>query len=273
MLQINRKYLNIHWWNHALRTRLNDSISGIGFRPHDVSLRVNGLDFRFHVATPLAQNWYEHPDQHSLEMEAIAELMPVAGATVFECGGHHGRDCVLLARLAGPEGRVVSFEPHPENIEVLRRNVRLNDLTNVTAVHAAVGSQAGTARIKARSNAKITTRGKGISVPATTVDGYAAETGIWPDVIKIDVEGFEFEVLRGAREAIRRGAAVLVEVHCDILADFGSEPADFWGLVDAAGCNVYLQRNDSTPAVPVDAGAALSGRPHVFVIPKQPAVI
>jgi hypothetical protein len=73
-------------------------------------------------------------------------------------------------------------------------------------------------------------RGRTVSVPTVTIDGFGAREGLQPSFIKIDVEGAELAVLRGARETIRRGGAGLslfVELHPSIWSLSGTTRADF----------------------------------------------
>lgn len=262
------KYLNARWWRSALAPRWADAITSLGFSPYDAKLIVNDIPFTFAVATPLAKNWYARNENiHSHEIEALSAL-GLKGATVFECGGHHGRDCILLAKMVGTEGHVVSFEPHPANIDVLRRNIELNQLQNTTAVHAAVGSKPGSLSIRSRSNAKVTNRG-GIEVPVVTIDGWAEKHDLWPDMIKIDVEGYEFEVLRGAKNALKRVPALSVELHCDIVGEFGSNPEDIWGCIDLSKYDIFLQRHDGVAAEPITEAQRLEGRPHLLFVPHR----
>jgi FkbM family methyltransferase len=261
--------MRLEWWSAALRSRLGDMISSIGFSPYDAELTVNDIPFSFAVTTPLAKNWYARAQNiYSHEIAALAGV-GLKGATVFECGGHHGRDCVLLAKMVESEGRVVSFEPHPDNIHVLRRNIELNGLRNTTAVHAAVGSRGGKLFIRARSNAKVANGGRGIEVPVVTIDDWAESRGIWPDLIKIDVEGYEFEVLRGATKALARTPALSVEIHCDIVGEFGASPDEIWKLVDASGYDVLIQRHDGVAAQPLAGPIRLEGRPHLLFVPVR----
>src|SRR3954453_6090680 len=210
MLHVRRKYVDYDWWIQVVKSRLNDAVSSIGFKPHVANLTVNDVTFQFMVATPLSKNWYATQENlHSYEMQAVSELMKLQGSVIFECGGHHGRDCVLLASMAGSDGHVVTFEPHPDNINVLRKNIEVNRLDNVTAIQAAVGSTSGNIFIKSRSNAKVSLEQRGINVPLVTIDEWAEKENIWPNIIKIDVEGYEMEVLQGAQKVLERTPAVL----------------------------------------------------------------
>jgi hypothetical protein len=74
-----------------------------------------------------------------------------------------------------------------------------------------------------------------ITCPATTIDAFCRERGVVPDVIKIDVEGFETAVLRSAEHALHRPVAVICEVHPAQLAVAGSSIEELESLVAAAG--------------------------------------
>ncbi|HWJ72454.1 MAG TPA: FkbM family methyltransferase [Kaistia sp.] len=272
MITAGSKYLNGAWWYNALNSRFRDAVAGIAFSPHVETLSVNDIAFQFYVATSQAKNWYAHGDMQSHEMRAVLDLVEPHGATVFECGGHHGRDCVVLAYMIGEQGRIVTFEPHPDNARIIERNVELNDLTNVTVVNAAVGSATGELHIRDRSNAKVSLSGGGIRVPVETLDDWSSANLLYPDFIKIDVEGYEFEVLRGAANIIRdRSPAVLVELHCDLAREFGNVPDDIWGFFDSQRYFVHLQQDDSVPARIAGFGDSLSGRPHLYFVPRNAA--
>ncbi|WP_093000856.1 FkbM family methyltransferase [Rhizobium sp. NFR07] len=231
-------------------------------------MTVNDIPFDFVISTPLAKNWYARkPNDYSPELAALAAL-DLRNATIFECGAHHGRDCVVLAKMVGPNGCVVSFEPHPDNVDVLKRNVKLNNLDNVVTVGAAVGASPGSLFIRSRSNAKVSRRGSGIEVPVVTVDGWAEQHGLWPDIMKIDVEGYEFEILRGAQKALARTPALSLEIHCNIVREFGWKPDDIWNLVDASKYDVFIQRIDGMAAEPLLRPEGLEGRPHLFFKPR-----
>jgi FkbM family methyltransferase len=269
MLRIGKKYVDYEWLVHVVKSRMSDAISSIGFKPYVANLTVNNISFQFIVATPLSKSWYATQENlNSYEMQALSEFMKPQGSVIFECGGHHGRDCVLLASMAGRNGHVVTFEPHPANMDVLCKNIEINCLDNVTAIQAAVGSRPQDIFITSRSNAKVSFRKRGINVPVITIDEWAEKENIWPDIIKIDVEGYEMEVLKGSRKALSRTPAILVELHCNIVDDFGFSPEDIWALIDTSRYNVYMQKHDAARAEPITVGTKLSGRPHLFFVPR-----
>ena len=146
---------------------------------------------------------------------ALAELLTPA-AVCFDVGANVGFYSLLAARIVGPEGRVVAFEPHPENVKALERNVRANGLANVVVVPKAVSRTSGGARLAGSDRATAhLDESRGLDVDTITLDEFvAAEPSLAPSVVKIDVEGHELEVLAGAQRTLEAGRpAIVCEQH------------------------------------------------------------
>jgi FkbM family methyltransferase len=145
-----------------------------------------------------------------------------AGATVIDIGAHIGYYTLLLAKCVGPAGRVISFEPLPVNLTLLRQNVQLNDLQHVQVKAQAVFSRNEELTITVPDHAPnsgeasvLPVEGaKQFRVPATTLDSFCSGTGCRPDFLKMDVEGAEYDVLLGAKETIAQSRPkMLIELH------------------------------------------------------------
>jgi FkbM family methyltransferase len=169
--------------------------------------------------------WHLHPHYES----ALATFLRArvrAGQCCFDVGANIGIYVMQIARWVGPGGRIVAFEPNPRTFEVLARHVRMNDMADrVTLVPLAAGRAAGAARLfddqagsglsrLGRPNPAIGGPVAATDVQVTTIDAYCARTGLLPDWLLIDVEGYEFDVLAGAADTIRRcRPGVVVELH------------------------------------------------------------
>lgn len=113
-------------------------------------------------------------------------------------------------RAAAWDMKVYSFEPNPENVRGLRRNLELNHLS-VELLECALGSAEGRANFSPNGAlSRITTSGE-VGVPIRTLDSFELEQ---VDLLKVDVEGYELEVFQGARKTLERfHPALVVEMH------------------------------------------------------------
>ena len=154
------------------------------------------------------------------------------GMVALDIGANVGAYSTLLGRWVGADGAVFAFEPAPRAFEGLVRHVRLNGLTGIVRpIWAAVGEAPATAPFvlagtvgESRLATAADKAPDAISVRVLAVDEFCERERIAPDFIKIDVEGSELAVLRGARETIRarRGKlALFVEMHPSIWPALG----------------------------------------------------
>jgi FkbM family methyltransferase len=145
--------------------------------------------------------------------EAAAFLQP--GMIAADLGANIGPFSVLASRLVGPRGRILAVEPVHSNYHSLCRALHLNALSNVTPLELALGHQVGTVRLSlspdpSGHSAVLPHGERFLEVPMTTLDNLCVQEDVGRlDFVKIDVEGFEPEVLRGGRESIVRFRPVI----------------------------------------------------------------
>ena len=130
------------------------------------------------------------------------------GDTVVEVGANIGAHTVALAQLVGPTGTVHAFEPQRIIFQMLCANVSLNGLTNVHTVQAGLAAAPGNLQVPPQDYAGpgnfggiSLSPGQGETVALRTLDELALPA---LRLLKIDVEGMESEVLRGAADTIKR---------------------------------------------------------------------
>ncbi|HLY99237.1 MAG TPA: FkbM family methyltransferase [Candidatus Angelobacter sp.] len=159
------------------------------------------------------------------DVQSAMQTVARSGQVVYDIGANVGFFTVIAARLVGPSGRVVSFEPLEANFLLLRHNAQLNGFTHVVANNFALADRDGTAEFLL---SKDPTFG-GLASSAKEVDNQAGKTEVrvfrldsvvqrdslpLPGIMKIDVEGAEAAVLDGAAETIRKARPILIiELH------------------------------------------------------------
>ena len=143
-------YLKWYIWEHG-RVLINS----LNFKPYTISREVLGEKIDFFVGNPTGKSWYDGgdtwydgsttPDE---EMKFVRNELVHPGAVVIECGAHHGFTTILLSRWVGDDGKVIAVEPIPDNAAIIRKNVKLNGLSNVTLVEKATGANDGYVSMK-----------------------------------------------------------------------------------------------------------------------------
>jgi FkbM family methyltransferase len=106
--------------------------------------------------------------------------------------------------------KVYPFEPNPENVKLLKRNAEINHLP-VQVQEFALGSSEGTANLSQNGATSRISDMMGVSVPVRTLDSFGLQQ---VDLLKVDVEGYELEVFKGARETLARcHPDIMIEMH------------------------------------------------------------
>jgi FkbM family methyltransferase len=147
------------------------------------------------------------------------------------------------ARRVGPAGQVHSFEPDPRAAESLRRNSALNGFAQIEVNELALGAEPGHVRlVRMPGYTGLTSRysirdGEGFEARVTTLDLHFAERRRLPDLVKIDVEGMEHEVLRGARGLFsgERPPVVVFEANARFFASAGTSYRQVLSWLGEAG--------------------------------------
>ena len=144
------------------------------------------------------------------------------GKTIYDIGGYIGIFAMFFGQRTGVNGICYSIEPNPANIEELSYHLRLNGIKNVHAFNIGLGTESREMDLvldplyPARGSlAKDTSEGKTIKVKIVPLDEFVREKNLRPpDFVKMDVEGFEMEVLGGMARTIKRyKPTMFIEIH------------------------------------------------------------
>jgi FkbM family methyltransferase len=187
-----------------------------------VILRGVGQGLRFNVA---ASHSAFILGNHEPEVQDLLAKVLRPGMVYYDVGANVGFFPVMAARLIGPSGRVVCFEPLPRNARQIAYNAALNGFSNIEVRCEALGGSNRTEVFNTSAEptwGMLSTVGKPpvqasgqITVEVRTLDSLCDAGGLpSPDLIKIDIEGAEAEALNGALATLGRARPVLViELH------------------------------------------------------------
>lgn len=259
-------------WEHtppALQRRLRPALAVLRRRgrrhtplpegaPPDLPAEAVELD------TSIGTLWFDGADTLLIQWVRSqgvweADVMKLLGRTLrpggvfVDVGANVGFHTVLAAQLVGETGRVFAVEPAPWTLQLLRANVWRSGV-DVTVLPVAASTDRGTVRLalepEHRSGAHLTESAEGVvEVEAVPLDELLPDVAA--DVIKVDVEGAEPLVLRGAARLIDRSPQLVVVVEFRNETHFsGESPADVLALYRSLGFELCLLRRngDLTPA-------------------------
>lgn len=219
-------------------------------------MEIGGLTANFHVRTPWELRSLEPAgdfgkERHILELLA-STVRP--GDVVYDIGSNFGFYTVLLAKAVGPNGVVIAVEPESQSYDHLQENLKLNALTNVRSFRLGLGDQSGEAKLFLGEVAGASSLGQSSEtahsykwVQVVEGDHLVEEKSLpVPRVVKIDVEGHEWAVIRGLCQTLARPECELVccEIHPQLLPA-SVQPQQVLDLLRLLGFNridVYERR-------------------------------
>ena len=196
------------------------SIKQIGFLVGDKAATLSG-------AHPAYLSAFDGQQTAGNALSGFIKALP-ENALYVDIGANVGAT-VVAAALLRPDITIVAFEPVPSNFQLLVRNVADNGLTNCKLVNAAVGDRTGEVLISDNGPWSLIGAGS-VSVPLVTLDDYfqTAPQGRPVDLLKVDVEGYEPQVIFGAKRTIEQSRApIFMEFNSWTLLCQGCNPLNF----------------------------------------------
>jgi len=209
----------VDWLWDLLRPHYEKLVGLIG--QHGLPRKINGTDQLL-----ILPRWREvresyEPDVWKTVMESVS-----SGDVVADVGAFIGLYTLALAKRVGPSGKVIAFEPDPESFASLRSHIEMNRVSDrVELIPAVVAARNGVIHFKAGlasgSHVSPVSGQDTHTVPCVRLDTVMANRRL--DILKIDVEGYELEVLEGAIELLQNirccPRSIFIEVHPFIWPD------------------------------------------------------
>jgi len=227
---------------HSLRS-IRDQIAIRTFAPKIVDHTYGGIKLRVRIADKISARWYDRDFDELPEITFLKQKRLNRGSLVFDLGAHHCVIGLILARIVGDTGRVIAIEAGQHNFDIAVENKNLNAAQNLSIVRAAV-AEAGRDTVSFTGGINGSISGFGDSVCAKSIDELASEYGE-PDVIMLDIEGYESRALEGAKETLKSKADWYVEVHSGCgLESFGGSASEVVKIFRDHGYTLYCQTDE-----------------------------
>jgi FkbM family methyltransferase len=246
------------------------------FKPYIArNRRMAGFTFDMWITDPVAEEWYGGKSSHDLP-ECVWLFSHIrAGMRVADCGAHHGFLTIPLSKAVGPTGVVGAWEALPRNAAVINENLALNGCHNVFVHPLALGDERKMVRFWTHtSNSLVPWQSPEYGNDEVQMvrldDEIPAHVKI--DLIKIDVEGSDLQMVRGARRVLSERPIIDLELHCclfehrnDVIAEIFSllEPLGYAYSVLARGDDVVRSTGWNINLMEL----AQYDNPHVFCLP------
>lgn len=175
--------------------------------------------------SPIGRSYMFYGEHAENEIDFCRKFIP-EGGSILDVGAHQGTHTLAFSKAVGSKGNVVSIEPQRQMFQNILATTALNSLSNVYAINSAVGENMGVARIVEFdygqrghfSGMSISEENTGETVSMTTLDDVVIQTEKLHrvDFVKIDVEGYELNVLKGSTQLIKQWQPVIYhEFHSD----------------------------------------------------------
>lgn len=211
-----------------------------GLSPLFVCEMPRGFRIRFYPSSISAALWSD-PSSRTEDEDFVWAVLR-AGDRYIDAGANIGQLALAASMRVGPEGEVVAIEAHPEIHQYLAGNVALNQAVNVTVLSYALGAGPGEVAMTNRrsDDQNFVTEDGGLRVPMRALDTLVT---VRPTrLLKVDVEGCELPVLRGAGALLEDTQIVYCELSTGNCRRFGYEPEEVERLLLEKG--FYFIRSD-----------------------------
>ncbi len=240
-----------------------------------------GLSFTGPAADVITRHIYRYGVHEPQITRYLIDTVRVGpGEVALDIGANLGWYSVILDRLCDPDGRVLAFEPDPESYALLEWNLERNDCARVTPYNIGVGDAPGMItlhRYKSSNNGRHTllegsTSGGTVEVPVVRLDAFWETHRLGERRIrfmKVDVEGFEIFVLRGAQALLTRCDRLVLEYNPESLPIAKLPPSALPELLQAADLTAQVFEPTGLRAVSFEELASATHQRDLLLTPRR----
>jgi len=253
-------------------------------------ITIENLTFDFFINDEYGDTWYgKRTETKHPELAFVRDKILKADDIVFDIGAQHIFHSIAYSHWIGSKGFVYAFEANPKNIYVAKKNLEINKLNNIKIINRVIGAKRKEVLISNETNARVLPgnfktwikkifkqdRKDQIKVKMVPLDSYRK---LAPSFLKIDVEGYEAEVLRGAREILASRPKLAIEMHAvgKIYSDYNTSIEEILGLIDTSRYDCWIQFDRKIEPEPyeqkmIKKAKELNNIFHFYALPKARA--
>lgn len=245
------------------------------FEKRVVRHQYAGRELALFIEDPVAELWYDMDWELPAELEAVTKAGLKDNPLVFDLGAHQCVVAMMVAHAFGPASKIIAVEGSRYNVEIARRNIEANGFENIEVLNALVSSRDGVGNFTNAWCGTVASDGQSLgteSVPALCIDTLQQRFGA-PQLVYMDIEGFEFEALKGAEQALSTGAIWVVEAHGDEqLGQYGASNGHVVKLFLDRGFETWFALEGSATFSRLDRDAVVPGvRCYLLAVPEAAA--
>jgi len=237
IFKLSRKFVPSYIFAHPFFYKIGDFVLKIS-APKDGIYEIQGFKIKLGRTTrflPLVGEFSE-----SSTIELIRKEVQ-KGMHVFDLGANIGWFTLVFSKLVGHTGHVYSFEPDPYTFGILKENIKLNNLKNVSIFQLATSNKVGTANLyldylqDGSNKLKTKTQNENsVEIKTTTLDEFCKEHKTKVDLIKMDIEGSEPKTFEGMKNVILKNPNIKIvsEFFPGAIKETGSSPQGYLNLLE-----------------------------------------
>jgi FkbM family methyltransferase len=213
-------------------------------------IKCKNYVLRFYPSALSASMWLDPNERRDDDIFLAAYLKE--GDVVLDIGANIGTVALESAALTGCNGRIFAFEPHPRIFKYLNSNIKINNFKNIETFNTALGDHEGTIMLTDnysddQNKVQLDSSSRNIhKISIRPLDNILIDRLMNIDriaLMKIDVEGYELFVIRGARKILSRCECVYIESYEEHFNKYGYTTSDMLNILENNGFYLY-KRND-----------------------------
>ena len=238
-------------------------------KPKIVRKTVNGILYELDLGQLIDASIHYFGSFEENTANCLTKLLK-PGMNVLDIGANIGCHTLPMAQLVGPNGQVIAFEPMNWARKKLNRNIELNDFTNITVVDTALSEKPDKKKTRFKNNWPLDHKHRPEAsaeqlIVMDTLDNYIDSNNLKVDRIKIDVDGYEYKVFKGAQDLLNDQKPIILTEFGYTTNRFGDKVEDMVDYLKEIGYEFFEERSLNIIEEPISKLESSSRGSHITI--------